>query len=101
MCHIYSSTPERLYRRERRSLRIHGHVTSIALEMLYWQTLDRIAEAQGYTTPRFITELYDEILDEGREPDNFASLLRVICTCWAGRQPPDTLPVTPADAAVP
>ncbi len=28
MCHIYSSTPERLYRRERRSLRIHGHVTT-------------------------------------------------------------------------
>ncbi|RMF19898.1 MAG: DNA-binding protein [Gammaproteobacteria bacterium] len=101
MCQIYSSTPLDLYRRERRSVRMHGHVTSIKLEALYWQILDRIAEAQGYSTPRFITELYDEILEEGREPDNFASLLRVICTRWAGSQLPETLSFTPEPTAEP
>jgi predicted DNA-binding ribbon-helix-helix protein len=62
-----------------RSLRIHGCVTKIRLENLFWDILAEIAASDGYTTNSLIAKLYDELLEYRGEIENFASFLRVSC----------------------
>ena len=79
MCQIYARTDPRAYEPITRSLRLHGAVTSLRLESRFWDILDAIAAEQGYSTPRFLTTLHDEVLELHGEVRNFASLLRVVC----------------------
>ncbi len=65
-----------------RSLRLAGYATSIRLEATFWEILDEIAEVQGMTTPRFLSTLYDEIMELNGEISNFTSLLRVACVLY-------------------
>lgn len=83
MCHIYTSTPAKWYESTTRSVRIEGVVTSIRLENHFWQTLDQIAHEEGRSTPKFLSELYREVIEEKGQMDNFSSLLRVICSVHA------------------
>ncbi|PWV60603.1 ribbon-helix-helix domain-containing protein [Plasticicumulans acidivorans] len=86
MCQIYASTDPALYATQARSVRIDGVVTSVRLEAEFWAILERIAAEEGLTTPRFLSQLYSEKLAREGEIANFASLLRVVCTCYLARQ---------------
>ncbi len=87
MCGIYAATDPRKCEAVTRSVRINGLATSIRLEARFWEILDEMAAAEGMTTPRFLSVLYDEILDLRGEVRNFASLLRVICTTYLAHRP--------------
>ena len=65
-----------------RSVRLAGHATSIRLEVSFWDILDEIAAEEGVTTPRFLSTLYDEVLERDGEISNFTSLLRVACVLY-------------------
>lgn len=80
MCYLYASTPASLYGKKRRSVRLHGVVTSISLEVQFWDLLEEIAGASHLTLPQFLAQLYDEVMELRGEVSNFASLLRVACT---------------------
>ncbi len=76
MCHLFAHQPQRDYESQTRSLRIGGHCTSIRLEMSFWDTLEEIAETQNMSLGKFLTTLYNEVLDHHGQVRNFASLLR-------------------------
>lgn len=80
MCQIFAGQDPDGYQPVTRSIRLGGHSTSIRLENAYWKILDEVARAQNMTTPRFLSVLYDEVLELHGEVRNFASLLRVSCT---------------------
>lgn len=79
MCEIFVKADPHLYECRARSIRLHGAVTSIKLENLFWQALDEIAARDGLTTTRLISKLYDELVAYRGEVDNFTSFLRVCC----------------------
>lgn len=79
MCHLFSGIPVREYEGETRSVRLAGHATSIRLEAVYWRVLEEIAASQHMSLPRFLTVLYDEVLELHGEARNFTSLLRCVC----------------------
>ncbi|MGF1611171.1 MAG: ribbon-helix-helix domain-containing protein [Kiloniellales bacterium] len=76
MCRIFAGQDPSNYACITRSVRLAGHATSIRLEAAFWEIIDQIAEAQGMTTPRFLSTLYDEVLELHGQVPNFASLLR-------------------------
>ena len=79
MCRVFANQPVDCYTPETRSIRIAGHATSIRLERAFWSILEEIAAYQGATLSRFLSTLYDEVLEIHGSCQNFASLLR--CTC--------------------
>ncbi|WP_109074159.1 MULTISPECIES: ribbon-helix-helix domain-containing protein [unclassified Azospirillum] len=79
MCQIFVNTDPILYEARSRSVRIHGMVTSIRLENLFWNVLAGIAAEQGITTNRLIVTLYDEVMEVHGSVQNLASFLRVSC----------------------
>ena len=80
MCLIYASTPPQEYMQQTRSIRLNGAVTSIRLEMRFWSILERISQHENTTIGRFLSTLHNEATSIHGEIDNFASLLRVVCT---------------------
>ncbi|MCE1242037.1 ribbon-helix-helix domain-containing protein [Oryzomicrobium sp.] len=79
MCQVYVRADPILYESRSRSLRIHGVVTTLRLENLFWDTLAEMAAAEGVTTNQLIATLHDEVTAYRGEVDNFASFLRVTC----------------------
>ncbi|MES2071575.1 MAG: ribbon-helix-helix domain-containing protein [Pseudomonadota bacterium] len=79
MCEIFVKADPALYASRARSIRLHGAVTSIRLENLFWQVLQEVAERDGMNTNQLITKLYDELLEYRGSIDNFSSFLRVCC----------------------
>ena len=79
MCEIYVKADPILYESRSRSLRIHGCVSKIRLENLFWDILAELAGNEGMTTNQLIVKLHDEIVAFRGETDNFASFLRVTC----------------------
>ncbi|MEM9063052.1 MAG: ribbon-helix-helix domain-containing protein [Pseudomonadota bacterium] len=79
MCQIFAGQDPASYESERRSLRLNGQSTSVRLETAYWSMLDAIAEAEGFTTPGFLSKLHAEVLELRGEVRNFTSLLRCAC----------------------
>jgi predicted DNA-binding ribbon-helix-helix protein len=79
MCELFVKADPTLYECRARSIRLHGAVTSIRLENLFWSVLEEIAARDGMTTNRLITKLYDELIAFRGEIDNFTSFLRVCC----------------------
>jgi predicted DNA-binding ribbon-helix-helix protein len=84
MCRLFAQLDSRLYASETRSVRLGGHATSIRLENAFWTVLEEIAAEQDVTLGRFLTTLYDEMLEMRGEVTNFASLLRCACLTYAG-----------------
>ncbi len=84
MCRIFAGQDPDSYASETRSIRLHGHCTSIRLERAFWTVLDGIAAAEGRSTPQFIETLHDEVLDLRGGVANFASLLRCACLVHLG-----------------
>ena len=63
MCKIFAGQDPENYSYVSRSIRLDGQVTSIRLEGLYWSVLDDVAQAQGFTTPEFISKLHREVME--------------------------------------
>ena len=85
MCQIFAGQDPATYVYVSRSVRLAGHATSIRLEAAFWDILDEIAQRQGLTTPRFLSTLYDEVLELHGRIANFSSLLRVACVLYLRR----------------
>lgn len=85
MCRIFSGQDPEIYKVVTRSVRLNGFSTSIRLEALFWSILDEIAAGQTMSTPRFISTLHDEVLEEWSNVGNFTSLLRVTCMAYANQ----------------
>lgn len=80
MCEVYITADPIVYESRTRSLRIHGVVTTVRLENLFWDVLQEIASRENLTTSQFAVKLYDELTAlRGELPMNFASFLRVCC----------------------
>lgn len=65
------------YQPVRRSLRIHGHSTTIRLERAFWTVLEVLAAEEGISVAAMVTKIYDHCLDTNEK--NLASCLRVVC----------------------
>lgn len=94
MCQVYAQADPILYESRTRSVRIHGVLTTIKFENLFWQVLTEMAVQQQTTTNGLIVKLHDEVTQYRENVGNFASFLRVCCLRYmslqAGRQLEDT-----------
>lgn len=82
MCQVYAGVPNSLYQKSSRSLRMHGQVTSVALENRFWDILEEMAGVENVSVNQFISALHDEVIACNGEAKNFTSLLRVACTTF-------------------
>ncbi|MCF3935451.1 ribbon-helix-helix domain-containing protein [Acuticoccus sp. M5D2P5] len=62
----------------KRSVVLHGHATSVALEPAFWDALQRWASEEGLSTAALIASV-----DRRREAGSLASALRVAVLRWA------------------
>ncbi len=67
----------REYHSDKRSVRIHGHSTTIKLERAFWTVLDVIAEEEGVSTGALIARIHDHCMNNNDK--NLTSCLRVVC----------------------
>jgi predicted DNA-binding ribbon-helix-helix protein len=105
MCEIFISASPNSYDSRTRSVRLHGVVTSLRLENLYWDVLDEIGRRDGLNVTQLIERLYDELAAaRGEAVGNFASFLRVSALRYMALQahrriPTDTsVPIRSLDA---
>ncbi len=61
----------------RKSVRIHGHSTTLRLEKAFWTVLDVLAKEEGTTVAELVTRIHDHCLVANQK--NLASCLRVVC----------------------
>jgi len=61
----------------RKSLRIHGHSTTVRLEKAFWTVLELLAEEEGIAVSDMVTRIYDHCMIANEK--NLASCLRVVC----------------------
>ena len=63
----------------KRSLTLHGHRTSLALEPEFWDVLEELARKRGLSLPALVAEIDDarEIDAAGTAEDSLSSCLRV------------------------
>ncbi len=62
---------------DRRSIRIHGHSTTIRLENAFWKSLEKLASQEGMSVVELITAVHDHCPQ--MDIKNLASCLRVVC----------------------
>jgi predicted DNA-binding ribbon-helix-helix protein len=98
MCEVFISADPESYASRTRSVRLHGVVTSIRLENLYWDVLTEIGERDGMAVVALIEKLYDELVAARGEVGNFASFLRVSALRYMALQAHHRIPM---DNAVP
>jgi predicted DNA-binding ribbon-helix-helix protein len=104
MCEIFISADPSSYESRTRSVRLHGVVTSIRLEQLYWEVLEEIARRDHMGVVQLIEKLYDELVEARGGVGNFASFLRVSALRYEalvarGRIPADLrVPIRSLDA---
>ena len=93
MCEIFISASPESYESRTRSVRLHGAVTSLRLENLYWDVLAEIGGRDGMTVTQLLERLYDELVAARGEVGNFASFLRVSALRYMALQAPQRIPV--------
>jgi predicted DNA-binding ribbon-helix-helix protein len=98
MCRIFISADPTFYDTSTRSIRLHGVVTSIRLETLFWSVLAEIGRRDDMSLSQLITKLYDEITEARGEVENFTSFLRVCCLRYLSLQISGGIP---GDVSVP
>jgi predicted DNA-binding ribbon-helix-helix protein len=106
MSEIFVSADPASYESRTRSVRLHGVVTSIRLEHLYWEVLEEIARRDGMSVVHLVEKLYDELATARGQVGDFTSFLRVSALRYEalvaqGRIPADLgIPIRTLDAAV-
>jgi len=86
MCQIFVRANAQSYEATTRSIRLHGVVTSVRLENLFWDTLEEIAQRDAMHVPQLLSKLYDELLDTGAtSPISPAFCACVACATWPCR----------------
>jgi len=80
MCQLFISADDSLWSSKTKSLRIQGVVTSIRLEVFFWDILEELSFRDQMTVNQLITRLYLESLDADHDIGNFTSFLRVCCS---------------------
>lgn len=98
MCEVFISADPQSYDSRTRSVRLHGVVTSIRLENLFWQVLDEIAVRDGMGVVQLIEKLYDELVAARGEVGNFSSFLRVSALRYEALLAQGRIPADPAVA---
>ncbi|KID55034.1 hypothetical protein N473_10485 [Pseudoalteromonas luteoviolacea CPMOR-1] len=82
MCELYASQTPELYQVTKKSIRVQGVVTSLALENKVWQILEEIADREQISVAHFISTLYQESIEKHGHVNNLASLLRISCLTY-------------------
>jgi predicted DNA-binding ribbon-helix-helix protein len=82
MCKLFSRLDPKSYTFQIRSVLLGGHATSIRLEAMFWNILEKLAAEEGATLDRFLTKLHDEPLRFHGEANDFTSLLRCACLVY-------------------
>ena len=100
MCEIFISADPASYESRTRSVRLHGVVTSIRLEHLYWEVLEEIARRDGMTVVHLIEKLYDELVTARGGVGNFTSFLRVTALRYEGLVAQGRIPAGVADGVL-
>jgi predicted DNA-binding ribbon-helix-helix protein len=98
MCQIFVRANPQSYEATTRSIRLHGVVTSVRLENLFWDTLEEIGTRDGMNVPQLLSKLYDELLEHRGDIPNFSSFLRVCCQRYMALQVTGKIP---ADTRIP
>lgn len=80
MCQLFINADSSLWTCKTKSLRIQGVVTSIRLEVFFWNILEELSFRDQMTVNQAITKLYLESLDADHDIGNFTSFLRVCCS---------------------
>ena len=80
MCQLFINADSNLWSSRTKSLRIQGVVTSIRLEVFFWDILEELSFRDQMTVNQAITKLYLESLDADHDIGNFTSFLRVCCS---------------------
>ncbi len=80
MCQLFIKADSSLWSSKTKSLRIQGVVTSIRLEIFFWDILEELSFRDQMTVNQLITKLYLESLDADHDIGNFTSFLRVCCS---------------------
>jgi predicted DNA-binding ribbon-helix-helix protein len=86
MCKLFIDANPELWSSQTRSVRVDGVVTSIRLELYFWQVLDEIASRDKLTLPGMISKLYGEAIQASHDIGNFTSFLRVCAIRYLGLQ---------------
>ena len=92
MCEIFVSANPRSYASRTRSVRLHGVVTSIRIENLYWDVLQEIGQRDAMSVVQLIEKLYDELIAHRGEAGNFSSFLRVSALRYMALQAQQRIP---------
>ena len=92
MCQIFVQANPMSYEATTRSIRLHGVVSSVRLENLFWDTLEEIAARDGMNVPQLLSRLYDELLEHRGDIPNFSSFLRVSCQRYLALQVDNRIP---------
>lgn len=74
---LCSTEQSREYVPEKRSLRIHGHSTTLRLERAFWTVLDEMAREEGIGVAGLVGRIQEHCLETNDK--NLASCLRVVC----------------------
>lgn len=98
MCQIFVRANPLSYEATTRSIRLHGVVTSVRLENIFWDTLEEIGARDGMNVPQLLSKLYDELLEHRGDIPNFSSFLRVCGLRYMALQVDDRIP---KDVSVP
>ena len=94
MCKLFIGANPDLWKASTRYLRIDGMVTSVRLELYFWQVLDEIAARDSLTLPEMVSKLYREAIEARHDLGNFTSFLRVCAIRYLGLQITGDIPVT-------
>lgn len=98
MCEIFISANPDSYASRTRSVRLHGVVTSIRLEKLYWDVLEEIGRRDDMGVVQLIEKLYDELVAARGGVGNFSSFLRVSALRYMALQAHQRIPM---DVSIP
>jgi predicted DNA-binding ribbon-helix-helix protein len=99
VCSVYAQADPILYEARTRSVRIHGVLTTIKIENLFWHVLTEMATKQQTTTNGLIVKLHDEVTEYRENVGNFASFLRVCCLRYMSLEAGRRLDISGAPAA--
>ncbi|QFU01649.1 hypothetical protein FIU83_08365 [Halomonas sp. THAF5a] len=98
MCKLFTDADPALWASHTRSVRLEGVSTSVRLEGFFWGVLEEIGHRDGLGLSQLLSRLSREWVEAGRDPDNFASFLRVCCGRFHALQLAGEVPTQPQES---